>query len=84
MKNIISSDISPMVLTTMNNTASNTMVRLAMPVSTSAIWGFGVFTGADSAIWGTLGIGDADRTQNFSAIWGTSPVLPPMQQPWVQ
>jgi hypothetical protein len=84
MKNIISSDISPMVLKTMNNTANNAMVRLAMPVSTSAIWGFAVFTGAESAIWGTSAIGGADRTQNFSAIWGTSPVLPPMQQPWVQ
>jgi hypothetical protein len=73
-----------MVLSTMNHTASTNMIRLAMPVSTSAIWGFGVFAGADSAIWGTSAIADAGRTQNFSAIWGTSPVLPPIEQPWVQ
>jgi hypothetical protein len=80
MKKLNSSDINPMVLETVNNTnimnnayTINLAARpLAMPVSTSEIWGFESSPVVDSAIWGTLGSGAVRRKQNFSAIWGTS------------
>jgi hypothetical protein len=76
MKNLSTSDINPMVLSTMNNAA----VRLAMPVSTAVIWGANVGPGANSAIWGTSAVGGANKRQDFSAIWGTSGIWAPMQQ----
>jgi hypothetical protein len=76
MKNLESSDIKPMVQSTMNNAA----VRLATPVCTAIMWGADVFPGADSAIWGTSGIGGVTRRQDFSAIWGTSGIWAPTQQ----
>ena len=81
MKNLESSDINPMVPSTMNNA----VVRLAMPVSTAVIWGAYNFPGGNSAIGGTSAVGGAKRRQNFSAIWGTSGIWAPTQQtstPW--
>jgi hypothetical protein len=81
MKNLQSSDISSMVQSTVNNAA----VRLATPVSTAAIWGLNVFSGRNSAIWGTSAVGGANGRQDFSAIWGTSGLWTPIRQaprPW--
>ena len=84
MKKLKSSDIFPMVLNTMNHTANKAAVRLAMPVSTSAIWGLDARPGANSAIWGTSAYIGAGGTQNFSAIWGTCPFRAPLHPTWLQ
>jgi hypothetical protein len=75
MKTLSSSDMRPMVQSTVKNAA----VSLVAPVSTALIWGFDAVPGANSAIWGTLAIGDAVRRQDFSAIWGTSGIWTPIQ-----
>jgi hypothetical protein len=83
MKNQHSSDINSMVSSSVEHAA----VRLAMPACTALIWGLDAFAGADSAIWGTLTAGAASkeqaasRKQDFSAIWGTSGMWPPVQPP---
>jgi hypothetical protein len=81
MKNLQSSDISPMVLSTVNKAEA----KLATPVSTALVWGLDAFPGVNSAIWGTSGISGATRRQDFSAIWGTSGIwapTQPMSRPW--
>jgi len=78
MKKLESSDIFPMVLNAMNHTADDAAVRLAIPVSTTAIWSLDVRPDANSAIWGTSAHGGAMGTQNFSAIWGTCPFRAPV------
>jgi hypothetical protein len=75
MKNLQTSDRSPMVPFNVNSASAS----LAMPVSTALIWGRDAVAGANTAIWGTLGIGGATRKQEFSAIWGTSGIWAPMQ-----
>jgi hypothetical protein len=84
MKKLESSDIFPMVLNTMNHTSSDAAVRLAMPVSTSAIRGLEFRPGANSAIWGTSAYSGASGTQNFSAIWGTCPFRTPLHSTWLR
>jgi hypothetical protein len=75
MKNLLSSDISPMVLSTMNSP----VVSVEMPVCTALIWGFNAVSGLNSAIWGTASIGGATRRQDCSAIWGTAGVWAPVK-----
>ena len=75
MKNFKSSDINTMLQSGMNNS----VVRLAMPVTTAVIWGLNMLPGGDSAIWGTSAWGGTNTRQDFSAIWGTSGIWAPMQ-----
>lgn len=81
MKNLMSSDINPMVLYTMNNAAA---VRLVEPVSTAVTWGFEVYPARNSAVWGTSAAQGASWIPPSSAIWGTCPFRAPMQQMWAQ
>jgi hypothetical protein len=76
MKNLNSSDISSMVLNTVNPTALRGSVCLGTPVSTALIWGAAAVRSATSAF------GAFNRTKNFSAIWGTCPFRSPLQQTW--
>ena len=78
MKTLESSDINPMVPSTMNNAA----VRLAVPVSTAVIWGANVFAGGNSAIRGTSAIIWTNRTQVCNAIWGTCGLGAPLEPVW--
>jgi len=75
MKTLKSSDISPMAFSTTNYGA----VCLAMPVSTSAMWGMNVFQGRNATILGTR----ANRRTNppllCNAIWGTCGLSMPPQ-----
>ena len=75
MKNLQSSDRNSMVSSSMGRAA----VRLATPACTALIWGLNAFPGADSAIWGTLGIAGANGKQDFTAIWGTCGVWSPIR-----
>ncbi len=77
MKNLMSSDMNPMVLH-MDNAA----IRLATPVNTSALWGVHAVSGANSAVWGTSPAQGANWTPPSSAVWGTCAVQAPMQQMW--
>lgn len=62
-----------MVLAIMNNAT----VSLAMPVSTTQLWGLNVLPGASTAIWGPA-VGRANRRQDCTAIWGTCGVGTPL------
>lgn len=76
MKKLNPSDISSMVLNTANPAAQRGSVCLGTPVGTASIWGVAAVRGATSAF------GAFNRTKNFSAIWGTCPFRPPLQQTW--
>jgi hypothetical protein len=84
MKNLMSSDINPMVLYTMNNVAIGAAIRLDLPVNTVVTWGRDVFPGGDSAVWGTSAAQGASWIPPSSAVWGTRPFRAPMQQMWTQ
>lgn len=78
MKNLMSSDINPMVLYTMDTDA----IRLAPSVNPSAPWGAHAVSGADSAVWGTSAAQGDSWTPPSSAVWGTCAVRAPMQNMW--
>jgi len=78
MKNLMSSDINPMVIYTMDNGA----IRLATSVNPSALWGVHAVSGANSAVWGTSAARGASWTPPSSAVWGTCAVRAPRQQMW--
>ncbi|HTW66415.1 MAG TPA: hypothetical protein VME17_17450 [Bryobacteraceae bacterium] len=81
MKTLKSSDLNTVVLNNMNSTVNYYgAVRLAAPLTTSAIWGFDASAGAESAIWGTLPAQPAQASPPSSAIWGTRSFRRPMQQ----
>jgi hypothetical protein len=82
MKNLMSSDINPMVLYTMNKAASSAAIRLVVPVTTAVTWGREVFPGGNSAVWGTSAARGDSWTPPSSAVWGTCPFRAPMQQNW--
>ena len=81
MKNLKSSDMNPMVLAIMNNAT----VSLAMPISTTQIWGLNVVPGASTVLWHPAEVGSSKRRQDCTAIWGTCGVGAPLGhagKPW--
>jgi hypothetical protein len=79
MISLMSSDINPMVLYTMNNAAA---VPFVGPVSAAVTWGLDVFPGGNSAVWGTSAAQGPSWIPPSSAVWGTRSFRPPMQQMW--